>query len=231
LINFFLVCLIGLSGCKKQTVKISVEGKIINHDPSKEYSILILDTGPFKRNIIASIENDAIVDNIVTFGFETRYSFDPVIEVWEDDTIRCILTSSSNDYLENLVTKKTFPIQHQNTGNGFELTIDNIEFEIDRTKSRVLDYNLRFVIPALQVENNYMKISGTLDPYPEGSKYTVFTDAGGTVEEFEFYSNKFEINTIDRTDFINIYITSKYSWSTRLKEYDIQKFSLHFSDK
>ncbi|MFC1586539.1 hypothetical protein ACFL5V_13410, partial [Fibrobacterota bacterium] len=163
--------------------------------------------------------------------FITEATFDAMLEVREDDTIRCVLVQEYGNYLTNPVTKETFHFYIKEIPRGFRAEMYDLKFEIDADESRMLDYNLMFIVPSLTMEDEYKKISGTLDTLPEGAKLLLLVDGGYQVEESEFSSRSFELSKHFKVHYINLYVKSKYGWIKHVKEYDIKKFSLVFPSK
>jgi hypothetical protein len=212
-------------------VTVHIRGSIVNYDVEKPYSIRVLEVSPFNNQVMAKIEDEDMVSWKVDYTFETKVNFEPVLEAREDDTVRCMLLPSSSIYIKNPVTKEIFDMVIKEGPRGFVITLDDLKFTIDRDPAKVLDYNLEFVVPTLDIKDDYKSISGSLAPFPSGAKCVVLTDVGENVEKFETFGNSFEITTQNKARFINIYIESRYGWFKHLKQYDIERFGLIFEEE
>jgi hypothetical protein len=204
-----------------------IRGNIVRYDPAREYDIQILEADIYSEKLIITIENEDIKAGRVDFSFQNKINFNAMLEVREDDTIRCVLIPSSG-YLENPIMGTMFDMIIRDTREEYRIMIDNVIFQIDHDNSRLLDYNLDYIVPTLKVEDDYKRVSGSLDTLPLGAKLIALVDGEGEKSStFEFHTKIFDMETPYRINYINLYIESKYGWSKHLREYDIKKLSFN----
>jgi hypothetical protein len=227
-ITRFSMAALLFSACQKPEVNVTIRGQVMGYDSSKEYSIQILEDDHFENRLIEEIGNEQIVGGRVDFSFKNKLDFSAFLEVSENDTTRCILVPTSGTYLTNPVTHSVYSINVIEGSKNYEILIDSIKFELDRTENRMMDLNLKFINPVLNMENNYRNFTGRLDTLPEGGKLFILADCGKTVDRYEFNTGSFEISTPYRCRYLNLYVESRYGWYKPIKQYEIEKLSLNF---